>query len=80
MKVIELLSTFNDNTLIEIVNTEYMRIEYARIGEVKRHGYIEAARLYLHLAVLGANVFLAEVSPTEVEPAIQIVVNPDAES
>ena len=79
MKTIELLSAFSDNTLIEIVNTEYKRIEYARIGEIRLHGYREAARLYLHLDVLAANLFLAETSPTEFEAAVQIVVNPDVE-
>ena len=79
MKTIELLSAFSNNTLIKIVNTEYKRIEYARIGEIRLHGYREAARLYLHLDVLAANLFLAETSPTEFEAAVQIVVNPDVE-
>ena len=79
MKTIELLSAFSNNTLIKIVNTEYKRIEYARIGEIRLHGYREAARLYLHLDVLAANLFLAETSPAEFEAAVQIVVNPDVE-
>jgi len=77
LKVIELLSTLNNATLFEIVTTDYKRIEYARIGEVRLHGYIESAQLYLHLDIIAANLFIAETSPTEAEAAVQIVVNPD---
>ena len=75
LKTIELLSAFSNDTLIEIVNTEYKRIEYARIGEIRLHGYIESAQLYLHLDVLAANLFIAQTSPTEFEAAVQIVVD-----
>lgn len=74
MKVIELLNTLSNVTLVEIVTSDYSRLEYARIGEIRLHGYNGSARLYLHQDILAANLFLAETSPDEAEPAVQIVV------